>query len=263
MFSNIIGTFQRMLSKNKLIIKILIKLRNQANVIIGYSYALSHNHERNGEKWLIKKLKNQINSYIDVGANKGEWTDMLIDELSSENIARAFLIEPGEYAFGILTSKFGSKPNIQLSKLALSDKIGVSKFYEEPSGGETSSLSKAFSLESSKEIEVNVETIDSYFEQNKISTIDLLKIDCEGFDYYVLKGAVKCLENKKIKIIQFEYGDGWQLSGGTITSAAIYLSGFGYKLYAIKPDRLEEFEASKVGDFFRYSNFIASLNPII
>lgn len=51
-------------------------------------------------------------------------------------------------------------------------------------------------------IEVKASTIDKYCKDNGIEHIDLLKIDAEGNDFNVIKGAKKMLPN--IKYIQFE-----------------------------------------------------------
>jgi hypothetical protein len=51
-------------------------------------------------------------------------------------------------------------------------------------------------------------TIDIFCLKNKINHIHFLKIDVEGHELAVLKGAAKMLENKQIDVIQFEFGAG-------------------------------------------------------
>jgi hypothetical protein len=53
-------------------------------------------------------------------------------------------------------------------------------------------------------ITVKVLTLDSFCEQRSIEKIDLLKVDVEGFEIEVFKGAKRMLENKNIQIIAFE-----------------------------------------------------------
>ena len=52
--------------------------------------------------------------------------------------------------------------------------------------------------------EVKVLTLDEYCANLSIDEIDFLKIDVEGFEKEVLKGAKNLLKNKKIKYIQLE-----------------------------------------------------------
>ena len=54
---------------------------------------------------------------------------------------------------------------------------------------------------------VNVDTVDKFCEREHIETIDLLKIDTEGFEMEVLAGAARMIKDDRIAAIQFEFGD--------------------------------------------------------
>ena len=51
---------------------------------------------------------------------------------------------------------------------------------------------------------VNLRTIQTYCIENRISKIDILKIDTQGYEDKVLEGALELLKNQKIKLIQLE-----------------------------------------------------------
>ena len=51
---------------------------------------------------------------------------------------------------------------------------------------------------------VHTITLDSFVKKNKIQSIDILKIDIEGSEYELLKGAKNTLNKNKIKIILVE-----------------------------------------------------------
>ena len=53
-------------------------------------------------------------------------------------------------------------------------------------------------------IKVKVETIDNYCKKNNIKTINLLKIDTQGFEDKVLGGAKQMLNYNRIEIIELE-----------------------------------------------------------
>lgn len=57
------------------------------------------------------------------------------------------------------------------------------------------------STEDSKSEEIEVKTIDYLLQKFSCNNIDLLKIDVEGYEPAVLKGASKSLENKCINFI--------------------------------------------------------------
>ena len=54
-----------------------------------------------------------------------------------------------------------------------------------------------------QEHNIDVITFDDFCKKYKIKSVDLLKIDTEGYEYYILKGAIKNL--KKVKIILLEH----------------------------------------------------------
>ena len=60
-----------------------------------------------------------------------------------------------------------------------------------------------FSKNHPQEENIDVITFDYFCKKYKIKSVDLLKIDTEGYEYYILQGAIKNL--KKVKIILLEH----------------------------------------------------------
>lgn len=108
------------------------------------------------------------------------------------------------------------------------------------------------------EFHVKLETVDNIVENEFGGKVDLLKIDTEGWDYKVLLGAEHSVEHNRVKFIQFEYGDYWRNAGATLCAAVNYLAGFGWEVRAITPEGLKRFEVDRVGEYFRYSNFVSA-----
>mgnify|MGYP001342649412 CR=1 FL=1 len=86
-------------------------------------------------------------------------------------------------------------------------------------------------------IEMVTSTIDEFCRKESIEKIDLLKIDTEGHEEYVIKGAYKTLEKKLIDVIYVEVSDkkkDFNSKKGRITD---YLNKLNYKFikeYPIK-----------------------------
>jgi hypothetical protein len=78
--------------------------------------------------------------------------------------------------------------------------------------------------------EVELTTIDIYCRESSISAIRLLKIDAEGHDLAVIKGAAEMLRRKAIDIIQFEYNQSWIEARSFLRDAFEALQAFGYEL---------------------------------
>ena len=104
--------------------------------------------------------------------------------------------------------------------------------------------------------DVQITTLDDYCEENKITQIDFLKIDVEGHEYAVLKGAQRMIGKKSIRAIQFEYGQ-------TYIEARTYLKDIfdlfketGYTIYKLYPDGPREMLYTYDLENMRYSNYL-------
>jgi FkbM family methyltransferase len=87
-----------------------------------------------------------------------------------------------------------------------------------------------FSLKNNaRAINVEVDTLDNYAEKNSIYKIDVLKIDTEGADTWVLYGAKRLLQEKKIDHIFFEHNfERMKLLNITDGEAKSFLERFDY-----------------------------------
>jgi FkbM family methyltransferase len=81
-----------------------------------------------------------------------------------------------------------------------------------------------------KVLSTTCKTIDTYCEENKIDTIDFLKIDVEGAEKHVLMGAKRMLANHKIKAGVFEVGQTLIDAGTSGDELAKIIEFFGYKI---------------------------------
>jgi hypothetical protein len=76
--------------------------------------------------------------------------------------------------------------------------------------------------------------LDDVIDQESISDLDLLKIDTEGNEYSVLKGAIDSIGKNKIKAIHFEFNEMNIFSGVTFKMFWDLLAQ--YDFYRILPD---------------------------
>jgi hypothetical protein len=61
--------------------------------------------------------------------------------------------------------------------------------------------------ETDSQIEVKVDTLDNILGKESVGKVSLIKIDVEGAEYFVLKGAENCIKRDK-PVIVFEHGMG-------------------------------------------------------
>lgn len=141
----------------------------------------------------------------DIGAHMGETATYFRSKFAKPTI-RSF--EPIAENFQILQKRSANTPNQHSYQLALGDEV-------KPMVIHLQNASVIHSLRSdlnvpaarnSKIEEVNQTTVDSLFNEFKCRKIDVLKIDVEGYEKNVLKGAESCLKQKLINFIYLETG---------------------------------------------------------
>jgi len=150
---------------------------------------------------LFEKLSKKAKVLVDVGAHIGKYA-ILASKLNPH--AKVFAVEPGKENFKFLSKNktLNELNNLKIIKLALHNKKGKVKLYlgEVNTGGQGI---EGFVPNSNKFEVVRQDTFDNVFGK-KLDKIDLVKIDTEGNESEILKGAHNFLYNKKIKNIIFE-----------------------------------------------------------
>jgi FkbM family methyltransferase len=95
-------------------------------------------------------------------------------------------------------------------------------------------------VETIGEEQVMVQTLDRFTAENNIECIDLLKVDTEGFDLEVLKGAEQLLSEKRVAFVLVEVGFH---PGDTrhvlFDDVRAYLLGKGFAVFGIYDQQLE------------------------
>ena len=159
---------------------------------------LDHSHD-------IQRLtkSNNICTIFDVGANIGDTVENYSSRFPS---AKFFAFELISHTFNILRSRCVSISNTFIYKTAIGQQLSKVEVHYQDSN-QHNSLSKDMNLPcpnmEQSEI-VTVETINSFCKENNISSIDLLKIDTEGYELEVLKGASNLLKSASVKFIYIE-----------------------------------------------------------
>jgi len=150
---------------------------------------------------------------FDVGANVGDLTLLFSRFAGNDGHVHAF--EPTPVTFGKLGTiiKVAGRTNVVLNQCAVSDKAGVLTFNVYTETHQTWNTLADRPLEkygvnipAPEKIEVKSISIDDYCTENKIDRIDLLKIDVEGAELHVLKGARRMFAENRVRICMFEFG---------------------------------------------------------
>jgi FkbM family methyltransferase len=247
------GSLQRLTGRTPWMLRLAVLVRNQCQCAIGAAFTDGNTISDHGEEALIDALGTRTHVIIDVGANVGDWTAEILRRAPG---CRAVLFDASQSAVTALRKRFPNE-NVEVAWMGLSDAPGELEFFEEPGAGKTSSFTSGFARPDAIRTTVRVSTVSQQVDERGIETVDVLKIDAEGYDMRVLRGATPLLAANRIGVVQFEYNEPWALAGGTLGEAVSLLRRCGYRVFALKSAGLFPFDYRRYGEFFRYSNFVA------
>ncbi|WP_420385213.1 FkbM family methyltransferase [Roseivirga sp.] len=182
---------------------------------------------------VVLRLAKQGGILIDVGANYGYFSCIWAYQ-NKKNRAHAF--EASSLNITPLKNNIDKNnltSQVKVVPYALGKENGVLNFCHEREKQQTGW--GGFTLDKKRKSElVEVQTLDTYTQINKITTIDLLKIDTEGADAWVLQGASQLLKEQRIKHIFFEHNQPrMALLKVGLDTAKNLLEGNGYVVQAL------------------------------
>ena len=215
------------------------------------------------QKLKLLKLDGSFKVILDVGAHEGESIELFLKNFKIRHI---YSFEPSEFTFKILLrnceniKKKFKNTQIHLENIAVGS---ITKDVELNYLNETSSSTlRDLNIQSeyfkkkeqyfgkllNKKIKVKQLNFKEYLKKNKITEIDLLKIDTEGYELEVLKGLNDFIS--KVSIILFEHHyDNMIVKNYTFSDIHNLLKNNGFnKFYKIKMPFRKSFDYIYVKD---------------
>jgi FkbM family methyltransferase len=247
----------KLLARSRLATRLAVTLKNQCEMIIGARLGASHLLADSGEQWLSRQVAPHAAYFVDVGANVGEWTLMFAAQMARLPAGLVFEPHPGTVVRLRAALQAAGLDACEVIEAAAADKAGSAPFYAEANCGETSSLHAIAPHGTASIVSVKLCRLDDELSRRQIAEIDVLKIDAEGHDFFVMLGSESYIATRRIKLIQFEYNAAWIEAGATLTRAIAYLELHGYVVRLLRPEGLCEFDVGRCGEYFKYSNFVA------
>ncbi|HEY4357628.1 MAG TPA: FkbM family methyltransferase [Acidobacteriaceae bacterium] len=139
-----------------------------------------------------------LKTIFDVGANFGQTACRFAQAFPAASI---YSFEPVQDTFAKMKANVKRLPQVRAFQMALGDQTGTAEIHLAASAGSNSL--KAVHGSTASEI-IQVKTLDEVADENNVETIDLLKIDVEGFELQVLAGAARRLAQRRIRFIYAE-----------------------------------------------------------
>jgi len=214
--------------------------------------------EDTGEVYFINEIlaKTQPKLCIDVGAHYGEYSI----ELLKLTTAKVVAFEPLPTSFNKLkqnTIEFSERIKLESAGVGAIEEESV--FHYNPSASDQASFSTEIKevnyVNNEHKITVPVTTLDSYFEKNNITEVDLIKIDVEGFESEVFAGAIRVLTEVRPRFIQIEFN--WHQLFRNTSLYYFAKQLYGYDTYQLLPRGwIKRDPKDPLSNIFYFSNFV-------
>jgi FkbM family methyltransferase len=183
-------------------------------------------------KEVIEALLAPGMTFFDVGSNIGYYA--LIGSLCVQG-GHVHAFEPTpELAERIReNTRLNGLSNITVNQAGVSDHDGEMDLHLCQDDSEGNSL-VAFQ-EDWPTVRVPLAKLDSYVHQHAISQVDLIKLDCEGAEYSVLRGSRAVLSREQAPIVIMEFNpDTMRASQTDVPEMLAYLAELGYSVYSLE-----------------------------
>ena len=165
----------------------------------------------------FKNEKVKINSFFDVGAHKGETVNLFNRYFK---IKKIYCFEASKINYEYLVQKIKNIDNVLAFNFGLGNKEGYENFNQLEESSSSSFIDintesnyfikkkKYLNFFFNKELKINsspanIRKLKNFMENNLIKFIDILKIDTEGYELNIIKGAEDKIKN--INYIYFEH----------------------------------------------------------
>jgi len=175
----------------------------------------------------------QFNIIFDVGAHIGQ---SALNYASTYPSAKIYCFEPITLTYEQLLHNVKSQSRVSCFKLALGNQTDEGTMISEG----TSSMNYLIDAKNSNDINtqktesVNTSTLNDFCRDHNINKIDYLKIDTEGGDLDVLKGAKNILSENSVDFVEVEAGmNPNNKHHASVESLKGFLESQGYFIFAM------------------------------
>ncbi len=170
---------------------------------------------------------------LDVGANTGytaAWFSTMADRVY------AFEPDPGNVEILREQIRIRGLTNVEIWQCAVSDAPGYAELHLKEHGGHNA-LSEVGASETRGTIRVQCMTVDDFMQDEGVDTVSLLKVDVEGFEPEVLRGARVGLSSGAIQRVLLEFSPEFYRRRGIDDRAPVtMLADHGFVLYLTNGD---------------------------
>ncbi|MCZ6672970.1 MAG: FkbM family methyltransferase [Verrucomicrobia bacterium] len=183
---------------------------------------------------LFVNLLEPGSTVVDIGAHTGYYTMLAAERVGPRGQVHSF--EPVSFLFERLSRNvdLNSLHNVCLNNVALWDKETELALYL-PTNRNSGGTSIVRTPKTQQEpIFVNSLVLDSYVNGNGVGRIDLIKIDAEGAELFILKGGTETLKESMPDVICEIHEHTFPAAGYSPEDLLHFMGGLGYQAFYIE-----------------------------
>ena len=214
-------------------------------------------HFERAESQFVESLLKPGMTVLDIGAHHGYYSLLASQKVGPNGRVFAFEPSPRERARLIEHLRINGCTNTRVEPFAMGERAGPSELYV-VQGKETgfNSLRPPEVSEATTNTQVHVIRLGEYLEQNQIAHVDFIKLDVEGGELGVLKGAGQLLERRPRPVILCEVDDARTRPWGYAAREVLeYLEELEFQWFL--PQQAGRLEALTVNRTAVAGNFVA------
>jgi FkbM family methyltransferase len=192
----------------------------------------------NAERRFVERFLEPGMTVLDIGAHHGYYTLLASKKVGPAGRVIAFEPSPRERERLARHLRWNSCNNVTVEEMALSDSNGREELFL-VEGKETgcNSLRPPRDCPTKKKLSVQVMRLEEYLNSKTAGPADFIKLDVEGAELGVLKGAGAFLEQEPRPILLCEVQDARTEAWGYCASEIIsFLERLGYGWFMIRED---------------------------
>jgi FkbM family methyltransferase len=184
------------------------------------------------QKFMEQRLK-EGSIYVDAGANIGTYTVRASPLVGQTGKVIAIEAHPRTYQYLQKNIETNNLKNVEPVPVALGAEHGsIEMAYTDANAGETH-----VAVGKEKSVSVPVRTLDTVLAELRVTHVDYIKIDVEGFEYSLLQGAKKIIAASENVVIQTELEEKHaNRYGHSVREIIEFLKSFGLSPHTIDPD---------------------------
>jgi FkbM family methyltransferase len=190
-------------------------------------------HLASTDRQLLGRLRNlglELKHFFDVGASNGVWSHQVCEDFPG---ATFDLFEPlvdfaPEY-WQKLGPRLSQHPSFRLHKIALGAECKRIPFYLYPEPANSTTLET--NAQESRHIEVDMFTLDYVIEEFRLAIPQALKVDTQGSELNILRGARKTLPQIQVLLLECWLTRAYGPATPLFFEVAQWLRNFGFHLY--------------------------------